>query len=93
VERSSNSSFDADSQGGSQNTSLTELDSALNSCKLVIVQVYNAYNDTSGSQHWVLVTKKNGTGNYSIIDPGYSARNLLSAYNNKFWRYITIGKR
>ena len=89
AERSSNFSFDHSVNGGPNFSNLSDLDAPLNSCKLVIVQVYNP---TRKDQHWVLVTKKESNGEYSIIDPGYPSRTSLNdqAYGNKFWGSVII---
>ncbi|MBM4161325.1 MAG: hypothetical protein FJ217_09530 [Ignavibacteria bacterium] len=63
------------------------LDSNLDVCKLVIVQVYNK---ETGNQHWVLVTRKLG-GRYTIVDPGGRNEQFLDAYG-PFWSYLIVSK-
>jgi len=87
AERSPNFSF-AGSCQSSNPTPLSDLDGPLSNCKLVIVQVCNP---RSQGQHWVLVTRRVGYENYTIIDPGYLARSHLSDYSNRFWGMVTVG--
>ena len=73
-------------------TNLKVLDSLLNKCNLIIVQVFN---EQTGNQHWVLVTGKDSSGNYTINDPG-RGEEFLSAYGNSknyFWKYVVVSKK
>ena len=65
---------------------VTNLDSFLNDNSAVMVQVYNsnAKADRNG-EHWVVVTGKIN-GEYTILDPGFNGRTLLSAYGNAIYK-------
>jgi len=70
------------------------LDSHLERCSYVIVLVGNSKisDPTEVTNHWVLVTEKKNE-KYYILDPGYSYRKTLDAYNNTIYRAIIYERR
>jgi hypothetical protein len=74
----------------STNVALSDLDRFLDNGSLIIAQVYNP---STGNQHWVLVTNKEGN-EYNILDPGcYSGRTTLSnGYGNNVYKFAVYSK-
>ena len=62
----------------------------LDRCMPVLVNVSNP--PGAKKTHWVLVSGRDSTGRYTIVDPGYANRSTLADYNNVIYKVVIYKK-